>query len=424
MSRATPPIYRATLDHHRACFDGLAASNSNESQWISELRANAMAGFEELGFPHPKLEEWRYTNVGPIAKVEFEPVASTPELPETLAAGVAVTSLAALRLSAPDRLRTLLEQTPPPKDRAFALLNAAFLDDGALVEIGPDATANEPIHVRFPAPSPTAGRTAPSARHPRVVVTAKPGSKAVVIVSFEALASEPGALTNSVVDVHVAANASLDVVLVQRERKGTFHVSNTSARVDRDARLGMHTVSLGGEIVRNDLEVALADVGAECDLRGLFLGQGNGIVDNHTSVDHAMPHGTSRELYKGILADASRGVFRGKVTVRPDAQKTDATQSNPNLLLGPGAEIDTKPQLEIYADDVKCAHGATVGQLDPEALFYLQSRGIGKEAGRALLTRAFANEITDALPDEDLRLTLGREIDDALGTPAAVEDAQ
>jgi Fe-S cluster assembly protein SufD len=194
----------------------------------------------------------------------------------------------------------------------------------------------------------------------------------------------------------------LELVLLQRERDGCFHVSTTAVDVERDGHFAVHTLTLGGALVRNDLEVVLSDEGAECDLRGLFVGSGERVIDNHTSVDHAMPHGSSRELYKGILGDRSKGVFRGRIIVRPDAQKTDATQSNSNLLLGPGAEIDTKPQLEIYANDVKCAHGATIGQLDADALFYLRSRGIGETDARGLLTEAFANEISAGISDVEL----------------------
>ena len=407
-NRRVQPVFRETLDHHRASFERFAAANADDPSWLRTLRAEAFRLFCEQGFPHPKLEEWRYTNVAPIAKLALEPFAAPPEVSTDDEARVA--TIAGLRADEPGRLRTLLERAPAPKDRSFALLASAFTDDGVVVDIPRDTAVARPIRVRFAA----ADQAVPTARHPRVVVTAEPGSKAVVVLSFETVASRVGALTNLFADLHVGANASLAVVLVQREQPGCFHVSNTSARVERDGHLTVHTITLGGDLVRNDLDVLLADEGAECDLRGLFFGLGAGIIDNHTSVDHAMPHGTSRELYKGILADTARGVFRGRVTVRPDAQKTNATQSNPNLLLGAGAEIDTKPQLEIYADDVKCTHGATIGQLDPEALFYLQSRGIAKSAGRAMLTRAFASEITDALPDPDLAARLAEAIGDAL----------
>jgi Fe-S cluster assembly protein SufD len=412
------PVYRETLDHHRACFERFSEGLTGEPAWLGERRALALAAFCEQGFPHTKLEEWRYTNVAPIAKLAFEPAAAAPEI--TGQTGVSLASVANLRGTDPERLRGLLERGAAAKDRSFALLADAFLDDGIVVEIARGTAVAQPVQVRFAATE----QASAVARHPRVIVTAERDSKAIVVLAFDALASAAGALTNLVVDVQVEANASLELVLVQREEMGCFHVSNTNARVERDARFAIHTVTLGGELVRNDLDVVLADEGAECDLRGLFLGRGSAIVDNHTSVDHAMPHGTSRELYKGILADAARGVFRGKVLVRPDAQKTDATQSNPNILLGARAEIDTKPQLEIYADDVKCAHGATVGQLDPEALFYLQSRGIGQSEGRAMLTRAFASEITPALPDADLAQQLDHAIAEALfGSTVSQESA-
>jgi Fe-S cluster assembly protein SufD len=231
-----------------------------------------------------------------------------------------------------------------------------------------------------------------------LLITLEPGSRATLVLDHAPSQGSGCGLTNLVGEIDVGANASLDLVVIQREGDESFHVSNLAARVGRDGRFTAHTVSVGGALVRNDLEVLLAEEGAECELRGLFLGSGSRLVDNHTAVDHAVPHCTSRELYKGVLSGRSKGVFRGRVVVRPDAQKTDATQSNPNLLLGDRAEIDTKPQLEIYADDVKCSHGATVGQLDEDALFYLRSRGIGQDDARELLVRAFANEIIEALP--------------------------
>jgi Fe-S cluster assembly protein SufD len=195
--------------------------------------------------------------------------------------------------------------------------------------------------------------------------------------------------------------------VLQRDGDATWHLGNVAARLARDARFAARTLTLGGAGVRNDLLAVLADTGAECDLDGLFLGAGSRIVDNHTTVDHAAPHGTSRELYKGILGDRSRGVFRGRIVVRPDAQKTDARQSNANVLIGSGAEIDTKPQLEIWADDVRCSHGATIGRLDETALFYLRSRGIGEAAARDLLLRGFAAEVLRKIGSESLAEALG-----------------
>jgi Fe-S cluster assembly protein SufD len=215
------------------------------------------------------------------------------------------------------------------------------------------------------------------------------------------------ALTNAVTELHVGPGAHLEHVLLQREGGAAFHVSNTAAQLERDARLATHVVSLGGRLVRNDLTVTLAGEGAEARLSGLFLVGGERLVDNHTFVDHAVPHGTSRQLYKGVLGGRSRGVFRGRVLVRPDAQHTDAKQSNPNLLLSDGAEIDGKPQLEIHADDVKCSHGSAIGRVDESALFYLRARGIDEAAARALLVRGFAAEVLAALPEPSLAEALG-----------------
>jgi Fe-S cluster assembly protein SufD len=205
-------------------------------------------------------------------------------------------------------------------------------------------------------------------------------------------------MTNAVTELHVGEGAAVDYVLIQREPDYRFHVGRLAASLERGARLSAHTLSLGGALVRNDAGVLLAGEGAECRLDGLYAAGGTQLVDNHTTVDHAVPHCTSRESYKGILGGRARGVFRGRIHVRPDAQKTSAQQSNANLLLDAGAEVDSKPQLEIYADDVRCSHGSSVGQLDANALFYLRSRGLDAEAARALLTRAFAGEILRALP--------------------------
>jgi Fe-S cluster assembly protein SufD len=238
--------------------------------------------------------------------------------------------------------------------------------------------------------------------HPRVVVIAEAGSEITVVQDHVSVGAAAG-FTNAVTEVHVGAGARVRFVLLQREDDAHLHVSNLQVRQDRDSLFSAHTLSLGGRLVRNDAGVLLADRGAECRLDGLFVGGGDAVIDNHTEVDHAHPRCDSHELYKGVLGGSARGVFRGRVIVRPDAQKTNATQSNRNLLLGAKAEIDTKPQLEIYADDVKCSHGSTIGRLDETALFYLRSRGIGEERARDLLTRAFALEVLERLPTPALR---------------------
>jgi Fe-S cluster assembly protein SufD len=203
--------------------------------------------------------------------------------------------------------------------------------------------------------------------------------------------------TNAVTEIRVDENARLEWIKVQREDESAFHVSDLHASVGRDARLGTHTLSFGTRLTRNDTRVSLLAEGAAADLRGLFVGSGRQLVDNHTWVDHVRPHATSRELYKGVLDGEARGVFNGRVVVRPDAQKSNASQQNPNLLLSRQADIATQPQLEIHADDVKCTHGSTVGQLDPDALFYLRSRGLPEADARGLLMRGFVSEITRGL---------------------------
>ena len=255
----------------------------------------------------------------------------------------------------------------------------------------------QPIHVVFL----SADSGQPAVTHPRLLVVAEEGSSLTLIEDHVTLGDAPG-FTNAVTEVYAAAGSQVDLVTIQRENEGHFHLSNLFVRQERDARFSANTLTLGGRLVRNDASVLLADEGADCALNGLFIAGGSQLVDNHTTIDHAVPHCTSRELYKGVIGGSARGVFRGRVIVRPDAQKTNASQSNPNLLLSADAEMNTKPQLEIYADDVKCSHGTSIGQLDPDALFYLRSRGLDAARARDLLTRAFALELLEALPGPGL----------------------
>jgi Fe-S cluster assembly protein SufD len=393
--------------------------------WLRSLRAEAAASFAAQGLPSTRQEEWRYTNVAALARIPLElpPEAAAPldrsaleeacfpvfacglyvfadgrfrpELssPPALSGELRAASLAALRAADPESPEPHLGTLVDAKRNPFAALNAACLDDGAVLRVPRGIDVEQPIHLVFASPDTGAARV----RHPRVLIVAEPGSRLRVIQDHVSLGGA-GGFSNSVTEVSVGRDAQVDLVLLQREADDAFVVSNLAARLERDARFSCHTVSLGGRLVRNDLEVLLADEGAECSLQGLFVGGGEEVVDNHTLVDHAMPRGSSRELYKGILGGRSRGVFRGRVVVRPDAQKTDARQSNPNLLIGAGAEIDTKPQLEIHADDVKCSHGSSIGQLDEDSVFYVRSRGLSDADARDLLTRGFAREILAGLP--------------------------
>jgi Fe-S cluster assembly protein SufD len=310
---------------------------------------------------------------------------------------IRVESLAQLRSENPALLEQHLGRYADLKQHSFAALNTALLDDGAVVRVPRGARLENPIHLVFI----SSGETE-TLSQPRVLVIAEENSRAVVIQDHVSVGNGVR-FTNSVSEVVTRPGADLDLVVVQRESDSTHHVSNLASRQERDSRFRAHTITLGGDLVRNDLGALLADEGAECTLNGVFLGRGRQLVDNHTLVDHAAPHCTSRELYKGILSGKSKGVFRGRVIVRRDAQKTNADQSNPNLLVADGAEINTKPQLEIYADDVKCSHGSAIGRLDADALFYLRSRGIDQERARLVLTRGFAVEVLEQLPAPALR---------------------
>ncbi len=406
-----------------ACESRLGGS---DPAWLAALRREARAAFAERGIPSTRLEEWRYTNLAPLARLPLEPAGAgaarvTRETIESLAApvfacsltvfvdghhrpelsspppraGVAVESLARLRAEQPERLEGALGRLIDHKRHPFAALNTACLDDGAVLRVPERSALEAPLHVVFVS-------TGPALQQPRLLVVAGEGSRATLIQDHVSLASEPG-LTNAVTEVEVGRGARVDLVLLQREDSLRFHLSNLCVRLERDARFVSHAVTLGGKLVRNDLEALLCGEGAECELDGLFLADAEQLVDNHTLVDHAVPRGVSRELYKGILAGRARGVFRGRVIVRPDAQQTDARQSNPNLLLSDGAEIDTRPQLEIHADDVKCSHGSSIGQVDPDALFYLRSRGIDAPEARNLLVRGFAREAVARLASQALR---------------------
>ncbi len=431
----------AARDHYLARQAAFATARADEPAWLARLRREAAACFSDAGLPHTRLEEWRYTNVTPLARVPFELPQARPEIsrealeevsfpvyacsvfvfmdgahrpelsaPRALTGGVRALSLAELLAREPERIEAELGRQVDLKRHPFAALNTAFLDDGAVLLVPRGARLTQPVHVVFA----SSGTEPDRVRHPRVLLVAGPESRSQVIVDHVDLAPARG-FTNAVIEVRVERGAELALVLVQREAEGTFHVSNLSARVEREANLSAHTVTLGGALVRNDASVLLADEGATCRLDGLFAGQGEQLLDHHTLIDHAMPHGTSRQLAKGILGGSARGVFRGRVIVRPGAFGTDAEQSNPNLLLSAGAEVDSKPQLEIHADDVKCRHGASIGRLDEDALFYLRARGLDEAAARDLLMRGFAAEVLDALPVPTLGTALSLLLAERLG---------
>lgn len=399
--------------------------------WLSRLRRDSLARFEELGFPSSRLEEWKNTSVAPIASTAFRPGTAThpsaTDLPEParlalngprlffsnghlvpqlcstagLPEGVWLGSLARAWREIPERVQPHLLERPPGRCASFRALNGAFVQDGALLWIPEGAQLMPPIQLLYG----STGASGPTASQPRTVIEASPGSHAKVVEIYFGL-DERLYLTNAVTDVRVGDGASLEHYRVQLESPLAYHVSSWTSRQTRDSRYISHNVNLGGRLVRQDVEAVMDGLGAYCRLNGLYFTRGEQHLDNHTTIDHAQPHGDSREVYKGILDGRSRAVFNGRIIVRPGAQKTDAKQSNPNLVLSSGALAHTRPQLEIYANDVKCTHGATIGRLDEEALFYLRARGLDQDQARRLLIQAFADEMLELIDLEPLQAYL------------------
>jgi Fe-S cluster assembly protein SufD len=298
-------------------------------------------------------------------------------------------------------LREQLARGADYNDNAFTALNTALVESGAFIHVPKGVNASTPIHLLFLMDE----NEAPTVSFPRLLVVAEEGSSATVIESY-ASAGESSYFTNAVVEIKLADTARLNYYKVQRENAKAFHIATTNAELGRNSSFNSTTITLGAGLSRHNINVALNHEGAECWVDGLYIvGEGQH-TDTHSLIDHRQPHCTSHQLYKGILDGKSRAVFNGKVFVRRDAQQTDALQTNRNLLLSPDARVDTKPQLEIFADDVKCAHGATVGQLEEEELFYLESRGLHTDLARNLLTYGFAEEVIEKIKIESIKAEL------------------
>jgi Fe-S cluster assembly protein SufD len=414
---------------------------------VHRLRQAAISRFTELGFPGPRDEEWRFTPLAGLLKVPFQlgpshngkpthddrlanrgdpegtsllrvnghpPYLLQPSKP--LPEGVIVCGLAEALQQYPELVEPYLAQ-PDFSVQAFTALNTAFLRDGAFVHVPPGKVVEGPIFLRFLTSD--VGAT-PFVWHRRSLIVVGEHSQATVVESYEGLdLSGVSYFTNAVTEVVVGKSAVVDHYKLQREGSDAFHMAATQMELGRGANFSSHSVSLGAAWSRNEINAVFGDEGGECILNGLYQAGGQQLIDNRTFIDHAYPHCTSHELYKGILDAKARGVFNGKIYVRQDAQKTDAKQTNQALLLSDDATINTKPQLEIYADDVKCTHGATVGQLDEESLFYLRTRGIGAEQARALLTYAFANDVISRIKVDSLRRELEQEFLTARHLPRA-----
>jgi len=407
-----------------------ARGRSTEPAWLTSRRAAAAARLVTEGFPTTRDEEFRFTNVAPIASKVF-PAADVPpgraslealraqatvpgldahELvfvngrfaPELssadrLPAGVRLTNLASTLGADPALVEPLFGRAIKFDMQGFTALNTALASDGAVLVVDADVVVDQPIHFVFLSSAP-----APFGAHVRNLLKIGRHAQVRIVESYLGEAGQEY-FTNAITEVEGGDGSQVEYCRVQRESMSAYHVSGTHLHLGRSAVFASESLSLGGGIVRNDVNAVLDGEGIHCTVNGLYLVDGDRLVDNHTTIDHAKPHCESHELYKGILDDRGRGVFNGKIFVRQDAQKTDAKQTNQVMLLSDDATIDTKPQLEIFADDVKCTHGATIGQLDETQMFYLKSRGIGDAHARAILLHAFAADIVERIEVPALR---------------------
>ncbi len=405
--------------------------NGSRHRAVHEIRRKALQVFQEAGFPSKKHEDWRHTSLDTFLQHRFlnlPEVAPEAHLRRKIKpflfkdwdgpqlvfinghfqedvsqtsddfVSVTVTPLNRFLSDHPERASELISEELLYKNNAFGALNTAFLQDGAYIEVSAGKEIKQPIHLIYV----SIGNDALPASYPRTIIRMAENSAASVVESYVSLGKSP-AFTNAVTHMDLNSNARLEHYKLHNENIQTFHFSNTVIRQGRDSRLVSLNLSFGGKLVRNNLHSLLSGPGAEAILDGLYIGHKEQHIDNHTVIEHVSPHCNSHELYQGILTDQARAVFSGLIYVHRDAQKTDAKQSNNCLLLSEDAKIDSKPQLEIYADDVKCTHGATVGQLDKTAIFYLRSRGIGEQRAKNILTYAFAEKVIENIKIEPLR---------------------
>jgi Fe-S cluster assembly protein SufD len=411
----------ATHPYVAALLAGSAALPKSPAAWLDARRAAALERANALSVPTTRDEEWRFTDLTPLTKLQVQPVAAAikvsaadiathvvpeaamrlvfvdgvpaPELAQqgALPAGVTVIAMSDALKSHAALVEPHLAKLAGVGQELFTALNTAFLQHGVFIHLSKDAQLKAPIHLLFVA----AGNGV--AAYPRCLIVAESGAEACVIEDYVALGDE-AYLTNAVTEIAVAPNASLRHIKLQRESQKAFHISNCAVTLAKDARFQSHAVTLGARLSRNNLNISQQGEGINVEIDGLALIGGRQTADTHTLVDHAKAHGICRQTHKTIVGGAGHAVFNGKVFVREGAQLTDSSQQSRNLLLSDKARVDTKPQLEIFADDVKCAHGAAVGQLDAEHLFYLKSRGLPEAQARNLLTYAFGAEIIDHIP--------------------------
>ena len=424
-------------DRFLADFDLFEAQVAKGSPpWLRDLRRDAISRFSQVGFPLQRRgnEEWKYTNVTPIAQAGFQyafqprpRLASSALKPFTLGHGwsrlvfvdgrfdqdrssigdlpkdALVGNLADAPSASSGILAKHLGQSAKLNGDGFTALSTAFIHDGAFISLPPGSVVEQPIHLLYVS---TASEPS-TVSYPRTLVLAGEGTVATVVESYVGL-SPQAAFIDAITEIVLSEGAALDWYKLLLDGDGAYHVGTTAVRQKKDSVFHSTSIASGGRLVRDSLSVLLDGEGSECFLNGLSITDGGQHIDNHTFIDHAKPRTTSRELYKGILGGKSTGVFSGRVLVRKDAQKADARQTNRNLVLSPGARVDSKPYLEIFADDVKCAHGATAGKLDEESMFYLKTRGLDEQKARDLLAYAFAAEIIRGIPLKPLEAHVDR----------------
>ncbi len=408
----------AGLGSYLEAFTTLQQRTSSQPQWLRTLREKAFGRFCDVGFPTTRDEDWRFTSVAPISQQTFilppdnsarlnvedlQPFllssaicrlvfvnghyASELSDSEKIPAGVEVGSLAEAIQKNPKTLEAHLGRYVDTQRDAFCSLNTAFLQDGGYVRIAQGIVLDASIHLLYV----STGSDAPQMVHPRNLLIAERNAQASIVEEHVSL-SDGILLANAVTELVAAENSVVSFHMIERENRKTSHISTLRIQQERNANVSSHSVLIGGALVRNNVHPVLAGEGGECVINGLFLGDDRQHMDNYMLVEHASPHCASHQFYNGILGGHSHGVFHGRILVHKDAQKTDAKQTNRNLLLSDDAQIDTKPQLEIYADDVKCTHGATIGQIEENSLFYLRSRGLDETSAREMLLLAFAGE--------------------------------
>ncbi|MFQ5603252.1 MAG: Fe-S cluster assembly protein SufD [bacterium] len=400
------------------------------------LRKEAIAKFSDLGFPTTRQEEWKYTSVAPILEHKFKLNSKQPSLQQTvpehlLFKGLEQDLIVFVNGQYSEKLSTISSNTPGLtidslknaffthntlvekylgqianfEKEAFVALNTAFTLDGVFLHVAKNTLLERPIHILYLS---TAGEEA-SVNYPRNLFIAESGSEVKIVESYHHLSDSPY-FNNVVTEIVLQENSKMNHIKLQEESEKSFHVAHTKVNQEYSSVLTSVNIDLGGVLVRNSLNILLNAENCESNMYGFYFGRGRQHIDNHTFIDHAMPHCYSNELYKGVLNGKAHAVFNGKILVRPDAQKTNALQSNKTLLLTNDAAINAKPQLEIFADDVKCTHGATIGQLDDEALFYLRTRGISNEVAGAMLRFAFAADVFEKIELESVRNKLNEEL--------------